>query len=1410
MENENQKNTENLKYFPTEYLLKKEFFVDILIDDKWHQGFIKEEKASNKYDVLYLSLPNKISVKSNITRKGLSFYGDNYYQNGNNIREIILGNFVDELEVNDIYDTLLNKLKEINIDIDVIENIVSKIEDNQKYNMKIFENYENNIERDNDEYIIEDNDNKFNITGFYTYQFFSGFFIDLIVFINNKLEKLRLISLKEKKNLELEENLEKLLKTVLNIVIFVLVLEHNKISNIKNFVQLNRKNIIINKISSILASIEAIISNILIISCYEYFEYPNIEIKLKIICNLCYEILLNSGKNNNNILPIQFLMNFINFIIYEDNMIRIENFDKNKVYKIFLYTLQNIVGDDIKYIKNYKTIKVYCDIIIKKLYKKEQKVLINNCYYTFLVNCLTQSNILEKKIMALNGITEIMEDLMETENEINVIFNEFFINKNKIINIFFEETIHDEIKKRFTGLFIYLSFYDCLDDEILNKLIEFNSQNNTIRNILCEIMKNLKNNNKKERLFNNITKDFDFDNNDNTNNIIEFVSKLTIACFSVNENKKKNALDNDITNGNSSDDASIYDKNIINENIDESRRISLNIQILKINGFLKNKSQKRKLSRNISNNSLERFLMNSASYRRGNQGNKKKNLKSNFHLKTSKKNYYGLDLLFNYIIYNYDEKKVLINNNITKAIKSFRYILDSTRALKIQDIYYFLDKLLDNISSNKKNPNTVVQSLILMEILLIKLINSDDKKNNIYNINQNNINFSEINEEEGEVISELDNKYDIISLITNDLIRYVSKVSELKKDNDNYRNEIYEGIYPYMKNISIRLTLLFLFVNLGLLINDEDHIIKIYSLFKSKNLEEEIKLFFREIANNIEFIDYVPLKNIFSNIFQNKSLFNKSTFKDEDTFYLIKRLFININLYSNSLIDDTKTIRVNKDLDKLEGINYLFDILISNKNQIIQNKLCKLLSKYCLFLSNYKKDFCSKYWNNYINKITNLMNECYKDKNTIGILSLVQLIESIYSYNFSWKIPTKEETHMAQDPFVLLHFCCPQRENRIYKLKVGEIDKILHMRWKLAYFYDIKVNDLVICDINNKRYNFTYDDCNFYEKFPPKKYLISDKKVIPINVYEYPGQLLKVPNNPNELIEKNEIIINILIDNLNNNLNQNSNNNITENLENKIEDDFLMKKKIWNIMQKLPKKKYIEKIIKQFGENNNYQNEDLFQKFNINEIFILTFNLQCILKYLHAEEEQDQNMSNINDKENNKEKEKEKAKERDEVRERNKFLDKFINFHHIDRTLYNNLMSININTSDINNKFIYFECVKSLLELIQIIEEYKRRKIFSFNYTSINRDKETIQTKEIFSNEKDIQEELESTNINNSIAIKDAIVDVIGNKLLYNKLTDIILIILNDDNTSNDLICCNLLQEIIKFINQIKIIIQLI
>jgi len=121
-----------------------------------------------------------------MSSKSISFFGDNYLQSNYNIREIILNQKLNKQDLIELYKLLLMKLKEINIDYNTVENIVSIIENNEDDNMNIMDNIENDIESGNNSLIINYDKNQLNITGHYSYQFLSGFLIDIIDIIINK------------------------------------------------------------------------------------------------------------------------------------------------------------------------------------------------------------------------------------------------------------------------------------------------------------------------------------------------------------------------------------------------------------------------------------------------------------------------------------------------------------------------------------------------------------------------------------------------------------------------------------------------------------------------------------------------------------------------------------------------------------------------------------------------------------------------------------------------------------------------------------------------------------------------------------------------------------------------------------------------------------------------------------------------------------------------------------------------------------------------------------------------------------------------------------------------------------------------------------------------------------------------
>ena len=334
MEN-SQNQLEKLKNFPIESILTKYSYIEVLINENWLQGYIKDVKPNNRYDIIAINISEKTTIKNNLTAKGVAFLGCHNFHN-NNIREIYLDEKMKDIDINNLNSLILKKLAEINIDINIINREIEQLnieKESEVINIS-------DLIQNNDALLIKDaNNNEFNITGYYTIQFFSGFYIDILVYINNTLSNILKESIEKSSEFEIEDNFKQIIYIVLDLGIFALSILKNNIKQTREYIQINRKFILIDKISSIINSIDIILSNILLIFCYRFYNYTDIEKRLVIINKICYDIIIN---NNQNELPMNLLLSLINFITYEDNIIRISNFDKNKVYKAFLNMMRNI------------------------------------------------------------------------------------------------------------------------------------------------------------------------------------------------------------------------------------------------------------------------------------------------------------------------------------------------------------------------------------------------------------------------------------------------------------------------------------------------------------------------------------------------------------------------------------------------------------------------------------------------------------------------------------------------------------------------------------------------------------------------------------------------------------------------------------------------------------------------------------------------------------------------------------------------------------------------------------------------------------------------------------------------------------------------------------------------------------
>ena len=767
---------------------------------------------------------------------------------------------------------------------------------------------------------LDKNGNPVNISGYYTFQLLGGYLIDCSILIKHNLNPRIYIPF-----------FKDLFELCLDTIIFIAntVLQH--MSKLKTLMS-NRKLIILSQTYAILASFELVLNNFAEFYQYELGnKYQEIVEKFKIFANICYNILIESQKIS--ALPLNLLINLIKFLSEEEVNCNIKDYDENKVFKdenkvfkVFLTHIEHLTENELKNIKSNEIMKKKCFETVNMIFKKKKIGYINICYNSYLINCLKCNN-LEKKMNALNDINEIIESLSISREEIDKSFYDFFIKKNKILDIFFEESVHEEILKRANYLFKYLSSFNKLDDEILDKLIQ-GQKNDAMKNILCDVISELPSD-KKNLIFNHLIKNLNFDEKKTD---IEYITRLTESCL---ENES-------------------YQKLL--------------------------EQYKRKQSQGLEDEEEE-------------EDEPKEDLENK-----ESQNYYGLTLLFDYIIKDFNEKKPYDKNNVNPAIDAFNHCIQSTSCIESKDILYFMDLLFDNIKMNEKH-NSVIQSLIMIRKLIVKLY-------------ENTL----ISNSKDSVIKQINQKYNIITLIVNDLERYINI---LPKDENTKIDDakIYEGIYPHKINIEERLDLIFMFnryKQYEIEINIEDFK-KLYKLFKPKLFKKEMQKLLNRFSRNLNYFKKATIHSVYNDILLNPNEFDITNFEDLNALNIIKDIFYKINHDNNTLLGKGKKLRVIK--QSIEGLDFLFDILIKNQNKIIQIDLSRLLCDLCLNLYDYKEEFSQKYWKFYIDKIEKLLVKIDQENNLNELNGIINLIDMIYSKScdFGGAIPVKEDLHQIEE-----------------------------------------------------------------------------------------------------------------------------------------------------------------------------------------------------------------------------------------------------------------------------------------------------------------------------------------------------------------------------------------------------------
>ena len=1124
---------DNLKNFDIKKLFMKDSYVEIQSHESFRQAYITEIKPNDKYELFIQNSNGTIDIPVNM----LNFYSENDYQDEWKRRDTLINDELKDKDVDRIISYIKLKLKSFNI---IKSNISKKGNTNQ-----------NNLKNK----IPDKNGKMIDITGYMIYQFFCGYILDCLSIINMELL-----------NRHLDESHKNLFVFILDIIKYMgeVVKENIKKYKIAFY---NRKLLIVSQIHSILIGFDSLIFNLLPKYEFNYSSFIDLDMKLSEIFNLVYEIVVAS--KDMSVIPLPCLITFLKLIVFKDTKERLskENkYDKRLLFLILNEHLKNLNENELKYYKKNSDMRDLCDFLIKKIYQNDNmNLLVSDTYYSYLLSCLKCKN-LEKKMNALNDISDIINDFPQND-KINSTFKKF-IEKNNILENFFEDSsIHDEIIKRSINLFKYFAKYDHLGDNIIEKIIEKQNNNELMKKLLIEIISELPQQ-KKNTLYKRLSDGIKLDNINN----IEYISKLTESCFN---------------------------KNKIDDN------------------------------------------------------------------KTPKdKNYYGLNIIFDYIIKDFDEKVKSGENNVDKAIELFEHTISRIshhNEFEIEDVFYFIYKLFDNIKNNNKH-YSVIQSIKLIQ----KLLNIIRVKKGLNSLIKN--------------LKQLDEKYDIITLLVNDLMRYMELLPS-DYTNEKCKDKIYEGIYPHNINIEQRLKIIFYFFkksynNYELNIKGKNHIEKIYQIFKLEKYKEEQKKFYEIFTRNINEIDDLILEEFFTNILQNKKEFNLKEINDKESISLIIKIFKKVNENKKSIYDDGRNIRVEGGA-QIEGFDMLFDLLTQNSDKNVQNKISQLLCDICVRFKDYDNPNISEYWKKYFNKISIYLDNISKSDDKVALNGIIKLLNKIYSYsiNCHGKIPEKGDYKATQEPFKVYHFIYSKTKKE-YKLKAGNNDKILDMRWKLGYFFDIPVNNVTFVDITGKSYSLNNDFEIFQKIFSNDKYFF-DRGFAYVKVEEKPFQLLQMKDNPKSLIEGNENIYNILIDNLKNDFKNDSD----------IEDEN--KQKIWNIVSKLPKYYYFKNKLNKYGDKEPINQSDLLEIFSNKEIYLLTYSLQSFYYFLF-------------DKKNAKDKQIKQI-----IPDKKEFLNNFIGVQHADKLALDNLLNIYINKD--NCKPIQIECSTIIIDLLNEIEKFKEK-----------------------------------------------------------------------------------------------------
>ena len=965
---------------------------------------------------------------------------------------------------------------------------------------------------------------------------------------------------------------------------------------------------------------------------------------------------------------------------YEDKKIKKYCFNYKKNFNFENYSFSNLITCfAIDNFINFKGVENLLNIIIQ-LSNMDLK------FYYKIFDFLSLLFEYCKKINELypNAFQEIIKII---RNKINQIEN--FENNNKLENLIltFKKSTDDEnvANQLFEDLYLRLLFQKFNKGDFQQKqdiLREFNNIIDAI-NFNEEFKKYVKENNKKKE-----EKKSELEiKYSNRNQEINYLTKPLFAHYL----NKYDILDK-----------ILYSQSLHITFLSLSEKI---IEILFVNDFGLEKDKKKEI--NTLKEKLIDFLILNFD-----------NTKNNNEIQENK--IYG-NLICKLVCFMSNEKKILLYNKFKKYFENILNIIDLQFLMKFtknildlnnkknkeieidyknnnlnfnNECYFSFNEILKNFEDENENTNIQFKNeknsfiseeilsffsnekcsdLFKEKIIFYSFINIMNQKNLVQNFNllfmilNNNQNYKQI-------LLKIQNKKKstLFENMSNDLIKFINKLSDFAINNENDLETIIEGSYNVKEFMNSYLNLTLLLLNEEFFDLNNNNVSENFKrIFKQLKEFSFIKnLFLNEIIQNLN--DFSPeIKKIF---YENENLFEIDSIS---SFNLFKEIFLLIKKEKNKIFYfTTKRFRVS--IEEPFEMKQIWNALNKNPNEEVQKEIIKFITYiyYNPKIFNIEKTLI--YWKkiaddlgNNFNFIINQTEDENNDKIILGYLKLIknllenygkydyylteneQLINRNYKYNLqqlknnnnnnnkSKKKNKKEKEEIIKE----------NEKSEIYNLidqfngrmNVYNSQLFYEIRFLLARHFNLNANNIKFYNYvkdpktkkNIKKYfDLNYDFENFNEIFTNKsfftKYFSSDIQ-IGIENDKHPIFNLKSEFNPkNFIIESIVKYLSILLkkqDKIYSNevwilirdyLDNEKINNLEEKIKNIINNN-LNDKEIFGFEEM--NKNYISFVLKKLN-NLLEKNEKIFkEKFFKSKIFKLIFEyfLKINIKYENIE-----------------------------------------------------------------------------------------------------------------------------------------------------------------------------------------------